>query len=596
MSWPDYNAYQEAMQRPDLFLTDEDLARGLVECHNDLPISWSGGFAYVFRIAGKDGRDWAVRCFRSASAERCERHEAVASYLKTMHQVPTVRSHYITRGVHINSETYPCVKMEWVHGVALDKCIDTHLGDQDVLSNLVAQWVELMSALRTAGIAHGDLHPGNILVRDGRFVLIDYDGMFVPSLRGRGSEESGLHNYQHPDRRTHPVFDEHMDQFSGWVIYGSLAALAIAPRLWKALNDGDDKKLLFEVRDFARPHESRALRAMEALAHPEITLLARRLREVFSCRIEDVPPLNGVWIPKIETPSGPADFARAQAYWNAGDYASAAKLFRRAAGKGCSQSYVWVGFALDEGKGERQNHSEAVKWYERGCRANDAWACRNLAQCWEFGRGVPRRDYEKAGELYSKAIALGGSDAEKKRNEMRQRLKAEEAERARLRLEEQRRAEAEKVRRQKEQELRAEQKRLERERAEALAAKRRTSVQPSMPVPPPCPSPTQCWVQVASCMRRPDGLVVSFNVGGDLSLVAGVGVRFLLDSGEAYFHGPVSWPEICRWEEGLWFLVRWTDFPWQRIPVEFKVDLLGRDKWSGQLDPIATSRPYGLVR
>ena len=267
MSWPDYNAYQEAMQRPDLFLTDEALKHGRVQLNGDLPISWSGGFAYVFRISARDGRDWAVRCFRSASAERRERHKAISTYLRSVQHVPTVGSHYLARGVRINNEVFPCVKMEWVDGVTLDKYIEHKLGEQDVLSNVVAQWVELMSALRSAGIAHGDLHPGNVLVRNGQLVLIDYDGMYVPSLRGKCSEECGLDNYQHPDRRAHPVYDAEMDYFSGWVIYGSLAALAIAPQVWNKLNDGDDKKLLFDVRDFKNPHESRALRAMEALAH-----------------------------------------------------------------------------------------------------------------------------------------------------------------------------------------------------------------------------------------------------------------------------------------------------------------------------------------
>jgi thiamine kinase-like enzyme len=43
--------------------------------------------------------------------------------------------------------------------------------------------VEIGRALNRAGVAHGDLQHGNILVANGKPKLIDYDGMYVPALR-----------------------------------------------------------------------------------------------------------------------------------------------------------------------------------------------------------------------------------------------------------------------------------------------------------------------------------------------------------------------------------------------------------------------------
>src|SRR2546430_4647189 len=49
-------------------------------------------------------------------------------------------------------------------------------------------------------VAHGDLQHGNILVRGGSIQLVDYDGMWVPALKGRHATEIGHRAYQHPER------------------------------------------------------------------------------------------------------------------------------------------------------------------------------------------------------------------------------------------------------------------------------------------------------------------------------------------------------------------------------------------------------------
>lgn len=48
------------------------------------------------------------------------------------------------------------------------------------------------SWLLSQEFVHGDLKPDNIIVReDGRLVLVDYDGMFVPAMRGQKARELG---------------------------------------------------------------------------------------------------------------------------------------------------------------------------------------------------------------------------------------------------------------------------------------------------------------------------------------------------------------------------------------------------------------------
>ena len=69
------------------------------------------------------------------------------------------------------------------------------------------------------GIAHGDIQPTNVIVQSATDVrLIDYDGLFVPSLAGLQSTELGQRNFQHSGRRGRH-FDASLDlfAFSLWI-------------------------------------------------------------------------------------------------------------------------------------------------------------------------------------------------------------------------------------------------------------------------------------------------------------------------------------------------------------------------------------------
>src|SRR5262249_24224520 len=150
------------------------------------------------------------------------------------------------------------LKMEWVEGERLDRYIEKNLSNPSALLSLAKLWVQMVKALRQASVAHGDLQHGNVLVVQGGLRLIDYDGMFVPRLSGRGSHEIGHRNYQLP-RRTEADFGLYLDNFSAWVVYMSLIALGVDPELRKHFRGGDEC-LLFSRQDFEQPHKSDILR------------------------------------------------------------------------------------------------------------------------------------------------------------------------------------------------------------------------------------------------------------------------------------------------------------------------------------------------
>jgi hypothetical protein len=120
------------------------------------------------------------------------------------------------------------------------------------LKHLADSWLKIISSLKTAGVAHGDLQHGNIIVQNGDLRLVDLDGMFVPEIAGWQASENGHDHYQRPARAAQH-FANTLDNFSALVIYISLLAIAEAPELWREFHD---ENLIFTKADFQQPSSS----------------------------------------------------------------------------------------------------------------------------------------------------------------------------------------------------------------------------------------------------------------------------------------------------------------------------------------------------
>ncbi len=282
------SAYQEAVEHPGLVFADPDLRLCAPECDAmGLPKARSGNMAVVFRLQGQGG-DWAVRCFQHLRSEQGERYAEISRRLRGGHLPYFVPFAFQERGVLVAGSWQPIVKMAWAGGERLDAYLRAHLGDRSALEDLAASWLHLLHDLEQGGIAHGDLQHGNVLVDSGRLVLLDYDGMYVPSLAARPSLELGHPNYQHPGR-SHQDFGPWLDRFSGWVVFLSIAALACRPELWREQGAGDEC-LLFRREDFLDPHAA-VWQRLRALGRPGLTELAERLLRAASRPPREVPAL-----------------------------------------------------------------------------------------------------------------------------------------------------------------------------------------------------------------------------------------------------------------------------------------------------------------
>ena len=201
MAWPTPQEYNEAIQNPRTAFADAELKPGQpLLTALGLPRPITGGFASVYQIICPGQRVYAVRCFLREFGDQQDRYAAISDHLERLRLPYMVNFTFLPEGIRVGGRWYPILKMEWVDGEMLHAYIERNLRSPAVLLALAEQWVQMVRSLRQAGIGHGDLQHGNVLVVNGQLRLIDYDGMFVPALAGRASHEIGHRNYQHPGR------------------------------------------------------------------------------------------------------------------------------------------------------------------------------------------------------------------------------------------------------------------------------------------------------------------------------------------------------------------------------------------------------------
>ena len=301
MAWPLPNDYNETIQSPRSAFEDSTLQSCVPECTQlGLPKPRSGAFAVAYKLQSP-ARNWAVKCFtRPPPEDSQERYSAIGAYLSQQNCPYTVDFLYLQRGIRVRSQWYPVVKMGWAEGDSLDVYVQKNLGNSRALRDLAVQWVKMIQALQRAQIAHGDLQHGNVLVVNSTLKLVDYDGMFVPTLAGKRSAELGHPNYQHP-RRSEFDFGPYLDNFSAWVIYVSLVALSVYPNLWQTYRGGDDC-LLFRRQDFEDPDRSRLLKTLEHCHNQQLRGLVKCFEWAISASPSDVPTFDNATPPASFAP------------------------------------------------------------------------------------------------------------------------------------------------------------------------------------------------------------------------------------------------------------------------------------------------------
>lgn len=188
MAWPSVTEFTGAIQQPNLFLADPELKASHPVIHpvRQIPLVRSGNFAAVYEVVAQQNRKFAVKCFTRAVNNQGVRYGHLSEYLHYILPQTLVEFEFQEKGILVQGEWYPIVKMEWVNGFPINEYVEANLSFPAELTRIARRWRGAVSDLQSRGIAHNDLQHGNVLVQpDSTIRLVDYDGIFSASIPGR---------------------------------------------------------------------------------------------------------------------------------------------------------------------------------------------------------------------------------------------------------------------------------------------------------------------------------------------------------------------------------------------------------------------------
>lgn len=236
------------------------------------PYRSSGAFAVVFKMKDEQtGKCYALKCFTEEQEGRAEAYRQIAEEFEFVDSPYITSVKYLEKEIFVDSncedEEFPVLLMDWIEGETMETYIADNYTDTHAMAMLCYRFCKMAAWLRSQSFAHGDIKPDNIMVRpDGTLTLVDYDGMFVPAMKGQKSPTIGTKDFSHP-LRTIDDFDETIDDFALASIALSLKAISLNPSLLQTYGASD--RLLFSAADYLDLSNSKTFTALQGLLADE---------------------------------------------------------------------------------------------------------------------------------------------------------------------------------------------------------------------------------------------------------------------------------------------------------------------------------------
>ena len=453
MQYPLISEYVRAIQDASSNLDKLAHLVPVLDDHGE-PYRSSGAFAVVFKMKDEQtGKCYALKCFTEEQEGRAEAYRQIADELEFANSAYITSVKYLDKEIFVDSsceeDEFPVLLMDWIDGETMEDYIAENYQDNYAMTMLCYRFCKMVAWLRSQPFAHGDIKPDNIMVRpDGSLTLVDYDGMFVPAMKGQKSPTIGTKDFSHP-LRTIDDFDETIDDFALASIALSLKAISLKPSLFDEYGAAD--RLLFTADDYCDLSKSKVMAALlEQMNNEKLTtllsmfLLANAKKNLALCSFRtfsiskpfyDVEELIKLADLLFEKSKDEADHKKAFRLYSIADskeslYAKAClgycyclgkgvsedkekglTLIRVSANAGNAKGQNVMGLCYCKGLGVVQSYEEAVKWYRKSAEQGYARAQYNLGRCYEDGLGAPQC-YEEAVKWYSMSAKQGFVNAQ----------------------------------------------------------------------------------------------------------------------------------------------------------------------------------------
>ena len=267
MQYPLISEYVRAIQDASNNLDELAHLVPVLDDHGE-PYRSSGAFAVVFKMKDEQtGKCYALKCFTEEQEGRAEAYRKIADGLEFLDSSYITSVKYLEKEIFVDSsceeDEFPVLLMDWIDGETMESYIAENYQDNYAMAMLCYRFCKMAAWLRTQSFAHGDIKPDNIIIRpDGSLTLVDYDGMFVSSMKGCKSPTFGTKDFCHP-LRTVDDFDETIDDFSLASIALSLKAISMKSTLLDIYGASD--RLLFSENDYRNPSNSKVISALQEL-------------------------------------------------------------------------------------------------------------------------------------------------------------------------------------------------------------------------------------------------------------------------------------------------------------------------------------------
>ena len=296
MQYPLISEYVRAIQDASSNLDKLAHLVPVLDDHGE-PYRSSGAFAVVFKMKDEQtGKCYALKCFTEEQEGRAEAYRQIADELEFVDSSYITSVKYLDKEIFVDSsceeDEFPVLLMDWIDGKTMETYIAENYQDNYAMAMLCYRFCKMAAWLRSQPFAHGDIKPDNIMVRpDGNLTLVDYDGMFVPAMKGQKSPTIGTKDFSHP-LRTVDDFNETIDDFALASIALSLKAISMNSTLLDTYGASD--RLLFSESDYRTPSSSKAISALQDLMCDKdfctlyslfMLALARKDLSACSCRL-----------------------------------------------------------------------------------------------------------------------------------------------------------------------------------------------------------------------------------------------------------------------------------------------------------------------